>query len=310
MESSPITKKDKELPKEISKNKQIDIYRTMMNSEFIDNKIFDHNWEIKTNDLVSQSSVNQAKEEFEIPWEEKQKSINLADALGTYTHEFSKHVVSWYNTNKYLWKGFKWANYLETEEGLASVFTALWSWKVSSLSDLRKLLEKPSLWAITILIGEHYNLEDTLNIMNIYKKLIGSKINIEDVVYRRKRFIHHTLPWSSPKDMSYTRGKNQIIYFLQSLSSEEELLIAIHDLNTFKLNMKDRYILPELKKELWIQETDLMRSNFIGLYIAHKLGIALQWNNSEDIEFNVLTKNISHITQNHADDILQVLDKN
>ena len=199
---------------------------------------------------------------------------------------------------------------METEEGLASIFTALWSGKVSSLSDLPKLLEKPSVWAITILVGEYYNLEDTLNIMNSYKKLIWSKLNIEDVVQRRKRFIHPTLPWSSPKDMSYTRGKNQIIYFLQSLSSQEELLTAIHDLNTFKINLKDRHILPALKEELWIQETDIMRSNFIGLYISHQLGIALQWNNPKEVNFSILTKNISHTTQQYADDILQLLSKN
>ena len=165
-------------------------------------------------------------------------TINLANALWTYTHEFGKHVVSAYNTNKFLWKGFKWANYLETEEWLASIFTGLASWKVSSLNDLSKLIEKPTIWDICILISEHYNLKDTLKIINIYKKLIWSKLNIEDLVYRRKRFIHPDFKWVSPKDMAYTRWKNKVLYYLQSFNSEEEILNAVHALITFKLNIK------------------------------------------------------------------------
>lgn len=288
----------------IEKKDQIELYTSMMENEFNDNNILSYNWKIITHNSWN-SSVDQRKEEFKIPSEEKQSTINLATALWTYTHEFGKHVVSAYNTNKFLWKGFKWANYLETEEWLASIFTGLASWKVSSLNDLSKLIEKPTIWDICILISEHYNLKDTLKIINIYKQLIWSKLNIEDLVYRRKRFIHPDFKWASPKDMAYTRWKNKVIYYLQSFNSEEEILNAVHDLNTFKLNIKDRYLLPWLKKELNIEEDCLMKSNFIGLLIAQQLGIWLQWLKENTLWFDILTKNISDNTKKTALDIIQ-----
>ena len=294
---------------DISKETQVEIYTTMMKDEFLSNNINSYNWEIIQDNKTKKASVDQSKEKIVLPWKEKQNWLPLSDALWSYTHEIGKHVISGYNTNKYLWKWFKWPHYLETEEGLASIFTALGRWKISYVNDLPKLLEKPSTGSICILIWELYNEKNTIHLMNIYKKLIKSKLDIDDMVRRRKRFIHPDAIGSNPKDMAYTRWKNEIIYFLQSMKSSKELIKNIHELNTFKLALKDRHLIPLLKKELWILEENLMRSNFIGLYISQQLWIWLQNINKRKIKFDGLTKNITNQSYNTAQDIITILNE-
>ena len=110
--------------------------------------------------------------------------------------------------------------------------------------------------------------------------------------------------------MLFSILENLLINYLQSLNSEEELLQSIYDLNTFKLNIKDRHILPELKKELWIEEKDLMRSSFIGLKVAKKLGISLRpFQDKSEISFDILTNNVSNQTEKTAQEIIEILQK-
>ena len=97
--------------------------------------------------------------------------------------------------------------------------------------------------------------------------------------------------WCSSKDMAYSRWLNKVIYLLQEQKIPEELWNVIYDLNTFKLNIKDRHKIPQLKKELWIQDNELMKTNFIGVLTSQQLWIALQkkWNEGQSVSFDIIT---------------------
>lgn len=276
----------------INKELQLSISKDMMNYEFKENNIENHNWQIVSKN-VNTWSADQIKEEVVFPNEDKQPEIELWKLFWSYTHEFWKHAVSWYNTNKYLGKWFKGNDYLETEEWLAKVFEAVASGKVNTIWQLWQLLEKPTFATITMLICEHYNEKESIKIMNIYKKLLWLKTtNVEEIIQRRKRFIHPEMIWCSPKDMAYSRWLNKVIYLLQEQKTEEELWNMIHDLNTFKLNIQDRHKIPQLKKELWIKDNELMKTNFIGVLTSKELWIALQniWEKNNSVSFDILTK--------------------
>jgi hypothetical protein len=209
-----------------------------------------------------------------------------------------------------LGKWFKGNDYLETEEWLAKIFEAVASGKVNNIWELSQLLEKPSFTTIAMLVCEHYNEKDSIKIMNIYKKLLWLKTtNVEDIIQRRKRFIHPEMIWCSPKDMAYSRWLNKVIYLLQEQMTAEELWNIIHDLNTFKLNIQDRHKIPQLKIELWIKDNELMKTNFIWVLTSQQLWIALQdiWDQNDSVSFDIITKKAKKESLLKAQQLVEVI---
>ena len=85
----------------------------------------------------------------------------------------------------------------------------------------------------------------------------------------------------------------------------------MHDLNTFKLNIKDRHKIPELKKELWIKDNELMKTNFIGVLTAQQLWIALQnkWENENSVSFDIIAKKTTEKSLYKAKELATVINR-
>lgn len=252
----------------------------------------DYELEIKTSELVSNASIDNHTETMYLPSKSLEPNISIWLAIGRYEHEI-KHYYNGKRTEQYFWLGFTGANYLELEEWVASILTALGKWEIYTIADLKRYVKVPRLRSLLTFICEYYNRKDAIRIGILIQKALEWSAGISDsnwdqedniehieriedtirhMIDRAKRFRDPSQAWSNSKDMAYPRWRTLVAKYLWKAKSEKELQELFHNLNTFKLSYTDSTChLDSLFKELRIRESNLPRSSYLALWIQQTL---------------------------------------
>lgn len=312
-EKESVNKKDWEIEiKNIDKLKLKNISKNIVS--FYKNHFEKQNTDLKNRNIVEQSGIDSIniswmKEEFRIP--EKYADVSSKKITQVVaSHEIEQHILSWDNNNRILWKGFTTWRFDFITEGVAKINEDIALGKVNSIEDLKKLKEGVSIWIIWVFVCENYNYEDAVKILTIYNRL-SSKDDEEkckkkaiDIVKRRKRFVPYNMPWSSIKDTLYQRWKNRVIDYLTEDGSLETAIKRYKDLNTFKFWPEELKYINEIKKELNVNDENLIYSLFIGRVLQDKLS-KWKWSAKEYLsEMNLNKKEIDFKTKRELIKIL------
>ncbi len=268
-------KNDKVISKEKLKeysNKILNIYKT----HFIKNNNIPNPNRKADIDPEKKALYLSSKENLAIPesYENITKEKFTKVVIG---HEIEQHLLWRNNTNRLLGEWFMGNWYDLLSEWVAKINESIASWEINGLEDLEKLKEKPGLWIIGIFVCENYNYEDSVEILRIFHKLGKRKDEAEclkkatDMVKRRKRFFDYSLPGSSIKDTLYDRGKNRVIDYITKDKDIKTAVWKYKDLNFGKLWKEELEIIPELKKELWINDTQVLQTLMISRILNDKL---------------------------------------
>ena len=268
-------KNNKVIPKEKIKQYSNDILN-MYRTYFAKNNNIDV-WD-RSADFNSEkkSLYTSTKETLEIPenYEDISKEKLTKVVIG---HEIEQHLFGRNNNNRLLGKWFASDGYDLISEWVAKINEAIAGWEINSLSDLEKLKEKPGLGIIGIFVCENYNYTESVEILRIFHKLGKRKEESEclkkatDMVKRRKRFFDYNEPGSSIKDSLYDRGKNRIIDYLTADKSLESAVQKYKDMNFWKLGKEELSLVPELKKELGINDNEVIYTLMISRILNDKL---------------------------------------
>lgn len=233
-------------------------------------------WNVIKQTKAEALNVSWMREEFWIP----AKYENVGDEKVTKVvipHEIEQHLLQWDNTNRILGKGFSCGWYDFISEWVAKINEDIASGKVNSLKDLKWLKEWASIWLISVFICENYNYDDAVKILTAYYRLSSNddykkcRKKAETNVRRRKRFVPYDRPWASVKDTLYQRWKNRVIDYLTEDNSLQEAIERYKELNTFKFWPEELKYIDDIKKELNIEDKDLIYPLFIWRILHDKL---------------------------------------
>ena len=254
------------------------------NSDLKDWKIVEVKWGGNLN-------ISWMNEELRIPKEydnvddEKVTQVIIA-------HEIEQHLLQWDNTNRIIGKWFSCGKYDWISEWVAKVNEDIASGRVNSLEDLKSMKNwsNISIWMIWVFICENYNYDDALKILTAYFRLSTQcdydkcKEKAKTRVKRSKRFVPYDKPWASIKDTLYQRWKNWVIDYLTEDNSLEQAIKRYKDLNTFKFWPEELKYIDEIKKELNVEEKDLIYPLFIWRILHDKLNKG-KWSINEYLRY-------------------------
>lgn len=248
-------------------------------------------WTVFLDQDVWSFSVKKEKKQIVLP-SKKLEKISLKRILELFDHEIWVHAIRWFNSTQTLKTNGDW--YLEIEEWMATLSELLFDEKIENI------IVEPTIHHISTFFAENMNWEDTKKMLEIYFKMIKSKIvSSEDIekeafdrMLRVKRFVSLKEKWANRKDVSYTRWQSQIVEFFQNNDTETRWQF-IKDFYFAKLAFEDIWLVKEFRESLDIDESELKYPLWIGKILYKKLlweKITLAWLKEEDFRFQIIEK--------------------
>jgi len=248
-------------------------------------------WTVFLDQDVWSFSVKKEKKQIVLPIKKLEK-ISLKRILELFDHEIWVHAIRWFNSTQTLKTNGDW--YLEIEEWMATLSELLFDEKIENI------IVEPTIHHISTFFAENMNWEDTRKMLEIYLKMIKSKIvpteDIEkealDRMLRVKRFVSLNEDWANRKDVSYTRWQSQVVNYLQT-SDRQNKLIFLKDFYFSKLSFTDMSLVSEFRDKLNIDESQLKYPLWIWKILYKKLlweKITLSWLQEEDFRFWIIEK--------------------
>lgn len=246
-------------------------------------------WTVFLDQDVWSFSVKKEKKQIVLP-SKKLEKISLKRILELFDHEIWVHAIRWFNSTQTLKTNGDW--YLEIEEWMATLSELLFDEKIENV------VVEPTIHHISTFFAENMNWEDTKKMLEIYFKMIKSKIvSSEDIekeafdrMLRVKRFVSLKEKWANRKDVSYTRWQSQIVEFFQNNDTETRWQF-IKDFYFAKLAFEDIWLVKEFRESLDIDESELKYPLWIWKILYKKLlweKITLDWLQEEDFRFQII----------------------
>lgn len=280
------TKQSTELTKKyLSKDKVILLFEMVIDLYNLDW------WTIFQDKNVWSFSVKKEEKQIILPLKKLEK-ISLKRIFELFDHEIWVHAIRGYNSNKTINANWDW--YLEIEEWMATLSELMFDTKIE------KIIVEPTIHHISTFFAENMNWEDTRKMLEIYFKMIRSKItSIEDIekealdrMLRVKRFVSFNEDWANRKDVSYTRWQSQVVNYLQ-ISDRQSKLNFMKDFYFAKLSITDMTLVSEFREKLAINESELRYPLWIWKILYKKLlweKVFLKSLQEEDFRFWAIEK--------------------
>lgn len=235
---------------------------------------------------------------FSIKWKQiilpskRLENTSLKRILELFDHEIWVHAIRWFNSSKTLKTNWDW--YLEIEEWMATLSELLFDEKIGNV------VVEPTIHHISTFFAENMNWEDTKKMLEIYLKMIKSKItSTEDIqkealdrMLRVKRFVSLNEDGANRKDVSYTRWQTQVVNYLQT-SDKQNKLNFLRDFYFSKLSLTDIHLVNEFREKLSIDESELIYPLWIWKILYKKLlweKVFLSLLQEEDFRFWIIEK--------------------
>jgi hypothetical protein len=152
-------------------------------------------------------SIYDWRHALEVPYYDDYATLSFRRILKLIAHEIETHYVVLHNTDLLLW-WMKWWFNLAREEGLAKFQEFLLTWL--PLEEIRV-----TDWLPLLLMGEILSTEQFLDFLNLYRKMHGIIASGMLRLLRVKRNYPLFKPWVNHKDVTYSRGLQQIAAYVQ-----------------------------------------------------------------------------------------------